>query len=88
MTTRVMLRVDSYVDEYITATLFAGEGEALAKIGTLTMCVGEYQAIGCALLMGAERMGTQLQVITDDTVFLAERERRAALEVDDDDAGV
>lgn len=77
---RVKLRVDSYTGPHVAVTFFAGEGETLHNIGTLRMRVEEYQAIGCAIGLGAERMGTHLQVIHDDEVFLRERDRRAEAE--------
>lgn len=77
---RVKLRVDSYTGPHVAVTFFAGEGETLHNIGTLRMHVGEYQTIGCALSLGAERMGAHLHVVHDDEVFRAEALRRAEAE--------
>jgi hypothetical protein len=76
---RVKMRVDSYNGHHVVVTFFAGEG-TLANIGTLCMHTGEYQLIGCALSMGAERMHGQLVIEHEDGVFRKEAQRRALQE--------
>jgi len=65
---KVKMRVDEKDREYVRATLFAGV-DTLANIGVLTMRVEEYQLIGAALSLGAERMQGHLTVTHDDTVL-------------------
>ena len=79
---RVKWRVDSYEGGHVRVTFFAGKGDTLVNIGTLTMRVEEYQAIGAALLLGTGRMMGNLVVEHDDEVFVEEVARR---ELEEDD---
>ena len=52
--------------KHIHTTFFSGEENCtLANLGTLVMDVGEYQLIGAALLLGAERTNGHLKVLSD-----------------------
>jgi hypothetical protein len=81
---RVKMRVDSYNGHHVVATLFAGEGDTLANIGTLRMHTGEYQLIGVALSLGAKQMhGLPLTVEHEDAVFKEAADRLALQETEE-----
>jgi len=62
---KLNLRVDRVEGEHVWCTLFMNRGNC----GNLCLRVGEYQLLGAALLMGADRTQGQLEAKSDDRVF-------------------
>ncbi len=64
-----------WIDRHVHTAFFAGEEEQdLACLGGLMMNIGEWQVLGAALLLGADRMRGVLIAITegDEEVVRAE----------------
>ena len=68
-------RVDKVYDDKVEATWFVGpDEEHLQNAGRLVFKTGEYQAVGAALLLGADQMSedySRLKVISEDALFRA-----------------
>lgn len=50
--------------EHICTTFFMGkEGQTLANVGTLVQNIGEWQILGAAILLGAEKTKGRLRAV-------------------------
>lgn len=76
---KLKIRIDSINPKHIHCTFFSDEFDkgTFANLGKLTMTLGEYQNIVCALLIGEERIG-RFTLAPEDPKFkeFVEREVR------------
>ena len=70
---RMKLRIDQINSQHVYLSIFSDlsitNDGTFAHLGKLVMDIGEYQAFGCALGLGANRMKGHFVLIPEDPKF-------------------
>lgn len=78
---RMKLRIDNINPRHVHLSIFSDESftndGTFAHLGKLIMTIGEYQLLGVALSLGADRMKGRFVLMPEDPKFMQWAEKEA-----------